>query len=124
MSEVKTTLDELTSLSNDIWDVRKTETTYNHNLNAIYTRINDIIDNYDEYQQFCDNLLLEMRRHDKDKGDSWKTIPYPELKKLALKAIWEIVTPDNIFVEWNPDQLIDIVCFLAMMHVRRDENNE
>ncbi len=123
MTEIKTTFDELTSLSNEIWDIMKTKSTYNPNLNAIYTRINTIIDNHDDYQRFCDNLLLELRKHDIEKGDSWKTIPYHELEKLALKAIWEIVTPDNIFVEWNPDHLIDIIGYLAMMHVRREKNN-
>ncbi len=74
-----------------------------------------------DFDDYFDEMLSEMARHRQEKGDSWKTIPYEQLKVQALKAIWEIITPDDIMVEWNPGQLVDFGNYCAMLWKRRKE---
>jgi len=78
---------------------------------------------FDDLMPYVEAMKTEYLRHYPDKGDSWKTMPIEELKDLALKAIWEIITPEDIMVEWNPGQLVDIGNFLGMVWKRRSDCN-
>jgi len=76
---------------------------------------------FEDLMPYVEAMEAEYLRHFPEKGDSWKTMPIKQLKELALKAIWEIITPEDIMVEWNPGQLVDFGVFFAMIWMRRSE---
>jgi len=78
---------------------------------------------FDEFMPFVEAMKAEYLRHYPEKGDSWKTMPIEQLKDLALKAIWEIITPEDILVELNPGQLVDFGLFCGMLWRRRSDCN-
>jgi len=52
-----------------------------------------------------------MRKHDKDKGDSWKDMPHEELQKLLLKEVEESQDENAMTKEW-----IDIANICMMIY--------
>ena len=71
-----------------------------------------------DLNEFIEAQKKEYLRHYPQNGDSWKTCDIDWLEELATKAIWEIVTPENILYETNPDHLLDIANFLAFIWIR------
>jgi len=74
-----------------------------------------------EFGFFYGKMIDEMNRHVASKGDSWRTMPLEKLEDLAVKAIWEVLTPENLCYETNPDQLIDIANYCAMLWLRLNQ---
>jgi len=74
----------------------------------------------EDLAQFIEALIAEYDKHYylNKQGDSWKYCDLEWLEELATKAIWEIVTPENILFETNPDHLLDIANFLAFLWIR------
>jgi len=72
---------------------------------------------------FFEVMRSEYLRHLPEKGISWKHVTIEQLEEITLKTVWEIVTPENILYEINPDQLIDIALMCGMLWTRVKERN-
>jgi len=69
-----------------------------------------------EFLPFFEAMAEEMARHQKEKGDSWKTIPKEDLKQLFIDAVEDI----HLFNENTQNQLVDVANFEAMIWIRED----
>ena len=78
-----------------------------------------------DLDEFTEAMKQEYLRHYPNQGDSWKKCDIEWLEKCATNAIWEIVTPEYILFETNPDHLLDIANFLAFIWIRyKSINNQ
>jgi len=77
-----------------------------------------------EFEFFYSKMIDEMKYHRASKRDSWRTMPLEKLEDLALKAFCEVLTPEKLCYETNPDQLIDIANYCAMLWLRLNQEVE
>ena len=74
----------------------------------------------EDLNPFIEAMIMEYDKHyyHRKQADSWKKCDIEWLEKCATNAIWEIVTPEYILFETNPDHLLDIANFLAFLWIR------